>query len=455
MERKRQRFNKVVLVPLPLQGHITPMLQLGTILHSKGFSITVIHTKFNSPDPSKYPEFSFLSIPDNLSDQVISSGNTISLIFEINMNCQAPFLECLVRMTEQQKLHDEIACIIYDELMYFSDTAVARMKLPSITFCTTSAATFNARLDLLQLKEEGYLPFQDAALQDLVPGLHPLRFKDLPLSRFGATEDLFQLMSNLKARKTSSAFVINTVDILEKSLLLQVQQQVQGPVFPIGPLHLVAPASSSSLLEEDGSCITWLDKQSRNSVIYVSLGSLVLVEENEVAEMAWGLANSKQPFLWVIRPGLVINSQRKELLPEGFQETVGENGYIVKWAPQKEVLAHDSVGGFWTHCGWNSTMESLSQGVPMICRPSSGDQRVNARYIGHVWRVGLELNDKLERVEIERAVRRLMGAKEGGEMRQRAINLKEKIELCIGEGGSSYNSSSELEKLIMSFTPES
>lgn len=454
MERRDGR-NRVVLVPLPFQGHITAMLQLGAILHSKGFPITIIHTKFNSPDPSKHPEFRFLSFPDKLPDEGISSGNLVPIVLEINKNCRAPFLECLVQMMEQQKDHDKIACIIYDELMYFCDTAAATMKLPSITFYTMSAAMSIARLSVQKLKEEGYLPFQfsntESALLDLVPGLHPLRFRDLPLSRFGATDRFFQLISDVCSRKKSRAFVINTVDILEKPFLAQIQQHDHVPVFATGPLHQVAPASSSSLLQEDRSCIAWLDKQQVNSVIYVSLGSVVHIEENEVAEMAWGLSNSKHPFLWVIRPGSVIRSEEKELLPDGFEDAIGENGCIVNWAPQKEVLAHDSVGGFWTHCGWNSTMESLSQGVPMICRPSSGDQRVNARFISHVWKAGLESGDNLDRREVEKAVRRLMVDKEGEEMRQRANSLKEKIKLCIREGGSSYNSLTELEELIMSF----
>ncbi|KAJ6287783.1 hypothetical protein OIU77_001188, partial [Salix suchowensis] len=113
--------------------------------------------------------------------------------------------------------------------------------------------------------------------------------------------------------------------------------------------------------------------------------------------MAWGLANSKQPFLWVVRPGSVHGSEQVESLPDGFRAIVGE-------------------------------------------QPSFGDQKVTARYVSQVWRVGLHLEDELERGEIESAIRRLMADKEGDEMRQRAMNLKEKAELCIRTGGSSSNS---------------
>ena len=115
----------------------------------------------------------------------------------------------------------------------------------------------------------------------------------------------------------------------------------------------MAPTASTSLLTEDSDCITWLDEQATNSVIYVSLGSVATMEERELVEMAWGLANSEQPFLWVVRPGLVRGSAEWiEHLPEGYQETIQGRGCIVKWAPQKEVLAHGAVGGFLSHCGW-------------------------------------------------------------------------------------------------------
>ncbi|VVA37851.1 PREDICTED: UDP-glycosyltransferase, partial [Prunus dulcis] len=246
---------------------------------------------------------------------------------------------------------------------------------------------------------------------------HPLRFKDLPTSNLDTFENYSKLAVNAGNVRTASAIIWNTVDCLEQSSLAQIQQQCQVPIFSIGPLHKIAPAASSSLLEEDTSCIAWLEKQSHKSVIYVSLGSVASIGEKELSEMAWGLANSNQPFLWVIRPGSICGLDWNETLPQGFIEAVGERGCIVKWAPQREVLAHGAVGGFWSHCGWNSTLESLSEGVPMICTPSFGDQKVHARYISQVWRVGVQLENKLERGEIERAVRTLMVDDDGEGMR--------------------------------------
>ena len=284
-----------------------------------------------------------------------------------------------------------------------------------------------------------------------MPELHPLRFKDLPFSLAANFGKFAELVAKVYRNRTSSAIIWNTMKSLEESALEQIQGQSQVPIFTIGPLHMILSANiSSSLIEVDRACLSWLDKQPQKSVIYVSsLGSIAALSEEELAEIAWGLANSKQPFLWVIRPGSVHGSDWIELLPKGFQDVVGDKGCIVRWAPQREVLAHPSVGGFWSHCGWNSTLESIGEGVPMICKPCFGDQRVNARYVSYVWRVGLEL-EELERGEIERAVRRLIWDDEGKEMRARIKELKEKFEICTRNGGASYSSLNELVNLVVS-----
>lgn len=177
----------------------------------------------------------------------------------------------------------------------------------------------------------------------------------------------------------------------------------------------------------------WLDRLAPNSVVYVSFGSLANIDKAEAIETAMGLANSDQAFLWVVRPGSVRGVEWVEL-PEGFEGKTRGRGLVVKWAPQMEVLAHPAVGGFWTHCGWNSTLESISEGVPMLCWACFGDQMVNARLVSGMLKV-----------EIERRIRRLMVGKESEEIRESVKRLREDVEGCIREGGSSHES---LESLI-------
>ena len=157
MEKNGQRCGQLVLLPCPFQGHINPMLQLGNILHSKGFSITIVHTDhFNSPNPSNNPNFKFIPIPDGLSANDISSGDLVSIIQRLNANCKSHFQECLSKII----ILEDIACIIYDELLYFTEEVANFLKLPSIILRTTSATTLLARTTLGQLKVQGRVSFR-------------------------------------------------------------------------------------------------------------------------------------------------------------------------------------------------------------------------------------------------------------------------------------------------------
>ncbi|CAA7037261.1 unnamed protein product [Microthlaspi erraticum] len=208
---------------------------------------------------------------------------------------------------------------------------------------------------------------------------------------------------------------------LEQDSLSHAREDFKLPMFAIGPSHSNFPASSSSLFTQDETCIPWLDKQQDKSVIYVSFGSLAKMSRTELIEIAWGLSNSDQPFLLVVRVGLVNGTIPQELL-----ERLNEKGKIVKWAPQQEVLKHRAVGGFFTHNGWNSVVESVCEGVPMICLPFIWDQFLNARFVSEVWRVGMHLENRIERNEIERAIRSLFLGNEGEAIRERMKVLKEK-----------------------------
>lgn len=245
--------------------------------------------------------------------------------------------------------------------------------------------------------------------------------------------------------------IFNTFKELEESELAKVQDEFGIPVFAIGPFHNYFSASLTSLLTQDRSSIAWLDKQAPKSVLYVSFGSIATVDESNLLEVAWGLVNSGQPFLWVVRPGM-LRSSSSQMLPDQVLNVVRDRSHIVQWAPQQEVLAHPAVAAFFTHCGWNSTLESISEGVPMVCSSFMGDQLVNSRWINDVWRVGVKLEEGLERGEIERAIRRVMEGHQGQEIRNRAFSLKEMAHHCIKPtSGSSYQALDGLLSFISSF----
>ncbi|KAJ9146731.1 hypothetical protein P3X46_028962 [Hevea brasiliensis] len=448
------KASRLVFVVYPFQGHINPMLQLATFLHSKGFSITITHPQFNSPNPSYHPEFTFIPVTNNLSESKLLPGDLLGDIKVLNKICQLPFELCMNKMLEKEDRDNPISCVIYDVLMHCAQTVANRLKLPGIALRTSAAATILSYFAVFPNPlEKGFGSLLDSMAEEFSTELQSLKLKELHASIKteyppDAVLELRAIITS--AIKDSSAIIINTMSYLEREALTKIQDIFNASIFPVGPFHKLAPTVSNSLLQEDRSCISWLDKQAPKSVLYVSFGSIVSMTEDELLEVAWGLANSELPFLWVLRPGLVRGSDLLEPLPEIFKKRVEERGCIVEWAPQQDLLAHSAVGGFWTHCGWNSTLESICEGVPMLCRPFFGDQFLNVRYVCHLWRVGLEL-EELEREKIVKAIRKLMVDGEGEEVRQRAVEFKEKAKLCQIEGGSSYCSLNDLAEHISSY----
>ncbi|KAL0003233.1 hypothetical protein SO802_017014 [Lithocarpus litseifolius] len=436
MEQRKGR--RLVLFPLPLQGHINPMLLLATILHSKGFSITIIHTNFNSLNPSHYPNFTFHSIPDGLLESEASSSDLVALVKLLNIKCTDPFRACMDKLLSDAS-QEPISCIISDPLFYFTQAVADSLKLPRVVLRTGGLSSFVVFAAFTLLRERGYFPIQDSQLEEPVVEFPPLKVKDLPMINTVDPNLYYEIIASVvNGSKASSGIILNSFEELEQSALDTLRQEFPNPIFPIGPFHKYnLTSSSSSLLAQDQSSISWLDKQAPKSVIYASFGSLAALSESQFLEIAWGLANSNQPFLWVVRPGLVRGSEWLEPLPTGFLQTLNGRAHIVKWAPQLEVLAHPAVGAFWTHNGWNSTLESICEGVPMICMPFFTDQKVNAKYVSQIWKVGLQLENGLDRLEIERYIKRLMVEKEGEELRDRISKLKEKAKFCLQQGGSS------------------
>lgn len=284
-------------------------------------------------------------------------------------------------------------------------------------------------------------------MEEPVAGFPFLRIKDMPL--FSTQKHTRKVLTCIyNGTKTASAIIWNSLWCLERVLFEKIEDESLVPVFPIGPLQKHCSIFSSNVLSEEQSCIAWLDKQAPSSVVYVSTGSVVTMSKDELLEMAWGLANSEQPFLWVVRACLVNGSDGVEQLPREFHEATRSRCRIASWLPQQKVLAHRSIGCFLTHNGWNSTIESIAEGVPMLCWPRVGDQRVNARFVSHVWRVGLQLEDRLMREEIDRAIRTLFMDDEGIKIQKRAKELKKKVEISLRQGGASSDFLGRLVKYI-------
>ncbi|EPS64674.1 hypothetical protein M569_10106, partial [Genlisea aurea] len=292
----------------------------------------------------------------------------------------------------------------------------------------------------------------ESKLEEPVAEFPPLRGKDLPSVNSGDPTDLAEFLKNIVASTgTASALVLNTFHHLESAAVADLNARIYPdlPIFLVGPFHKRLPnpsSSTTSLIPQDFSSIAWLDEQPPRSVLYVSFGSLAKMESADAARVAAALADAGCRFLWAIRPGSIKGSEWIENVD--IKPAEQSRCCVVKWAPQREVLRHGSVGGFWSHGGWNSTVESLAEGVPMICSPFFGDQMANSRYVGEVWKVGVRLEKGLEDgEEMEAAIRTVM--EEDGEMRRAAQAMKTAAEVCLRPGGSSHKALGDLVNFIL------
>lgn len=286
-----------------------------------------------------------------------------------------------------------------------------------------------------------------------------IRLRDIP-SFVRTTDPEDFMLKFIKAEseraKKASAIVLNTYDALEHEGLVSLASMLP-PVYSIGPLHLLLNQVTDSDLKligsnlwiEESGCLEWLDSKEPNSVVYVNFGSITVMTSDQLTEFAWGLANSDQTFLWVIRPDLVAGDSA--MLPPEFVSATKERGLFASWCSQEQVLSHPSIGGFLTHNGWNSTIESICGGVPMICWPFFAEQQTNCRYCCTEWGIGMEINSDVKRGEVESLVRELMGGEKGSEMKKKTREWKKMAEAAITSTGSScMNLDDMINKVLLS-----
>ncbi|KAF2282745.1 hypothetical protein GH714_043399 [Hevea brasiliensis] len=292
---------------------------------------------------------------------------------------------------------------------------------------------------------------------DWIPGMSNVRIKDMP--SFVRTTDVGEILYDfLKSEAenclNASAIIFNTFDEFEHEVLGAIAAKCPH-IYSIGPLSLLRrhmPVTElhsfkSNLWKEDANCLEWLDQREPNSVVYVNYGSVTVMTDHHMKEFAWGLANSKYSFLWIVRPDVVMGDSA--ILPEEFLEEIKDRGYIASWCPQDQVLSHPSVGVFLTHCGWNSLMESICAGVPVICWPFFAEQQTNCRYACTSWGIGMEVNADVKRDEIVCLLKEMMDGDNGKQMRQKALKWKRKAEEATDVGGSSYNDFSRFIKELI------
>ncbi|KAF5195519.1 Udp-glycosyltransferase 85a2 [Thalictrum thalictroides] len=461
-----------VCIPYPAQGHINPMLKVAKLLYTKGFHITFVNTEHNHNRLLKsrgldslngLPDFRFETIPDGLPPSNANSTQDIpTLCDSTTKNCLVPFRKLIDELNNTSATNvPPVTCIVSDGAMSFTLDVAHELSIPEIIFWTTSACGFACYLHYHLLVQRGLTPLKDESdltngyLEtpvDWITGMEHIRLRDFPT--FIRTTDPKAIMLNFVIREIertykASALILNTFDAFEQEVLngmitSELTQLPLPPIYTVGPLQLLLnqvpqtglESIGSNLWKDEPKCLEWLNSKEPNSVVYVNFGSITVMTPEQMIEFAWGLANSKQPFMWIIRPDLV--SGDSATLPPEFVTETQERGLLASWCPQEQVLNHTSIGGFLTHCGWNSTLESVCGGVPMICWPFFAEQQTNCRYACTDWGIGMEIDNNVKRNEVEILVRELMEGDKGKEMKLKVMEWKMKAEEATSPGGSSY-----------------
>ncbi|XP_045814340.1 7-deoxyloganetin glucosyltransferase-like [Trifolium pratense] len=457
-----------VLIAYPAQGHINPVFKLAKLLHLKGFYITFVNTEYNhkrllkSIGPNALDglsDFKFETIPDGLTPVEGDTGDVMqdipSLSKSVRENCLQPYCELLHRLNHSDNV-PPITCLVSDCCMSFTIQAAEKFALPNLLLFPASACSLLNILHFRSFLEKGIIPLKDESYLsngyletkvDWIPGLKNFRLKDIV--DFIRTTDPNDIMLQFfidvadSLHRDFTVIVLNTFNELESDVI-NVLSSMFPSVYPIGPLPLLLNQTAnnhqleslgSNLWIEDTKCLKWLDSKELESVIYVNFGSITVMTPEQLYEFAWGLANSKKSFMWIIRPDLVIGGS--VVLSSEFVNEISDRGLIASWCPQEKVLNHPSVGGFLTHCGWNSTIESICAGVPMLCWPFFADQPTNCRVICNEWEIGIEIDTNAKREEVKKVINELIVGEKGKKMRRKVRELKKKAEENTSHGGYS------------------
>ncbi|WOH13918.1 hypothetical protein DCAR_0933431 [Daucus carota subsp. sativus] len=447
----------VLLVSYPAQGHITPLLRLGNLLASTGLLVTFSTTKDAGSSIRKASKNIDEASP--VGDGMIRFEFFDDGLVQNNDGQERPSLDYKVAqvalhgteaVTRIVKKHERegrpVACLINNPFVPWVSNIAETLNIPNAVLWVQSCACFSAyyhyynKLAIFPTESDPeidvQLPSMPLLKHDEIPSfLHPQTpfpvLREVILGQFKMLPKTFCVLV-----ETFQELETEVIEYMSKFCLLK----------PIGPLFK-NPKSSNSSIQADfikvDDCMDFLNSKEHATVVYISFGSVVSLNQEQTNEIAYGILNSGVSFLWVLKQPTMPGSGLSVVLPENFLEKIGDKGKVVNWCAQKEVLQHPSVACFVTHCGWNSTLEAISSGVPVVAFPAWGDQVTNAKYLVDVLEVGVRLSrgDQTEKVaisrdRIEKCLKEAFGPK-AAELKKNALKWKQVAEEAVAEGGSS------------------
>ncbi|GLU24331.1 hypothetical protein SLE2022_402740 [Rubroshorea leprosula] len=457
----------IVLYPSPQIGHLISMVELGKLIlnHQPSLRIHILNppppysvdstAPYISATSGTIPSITFHQLP-TITLSTSSSRHHESLVFETLLLNNPNVHNALLSISKNYNIRSFI-------MDFFNTPAfdvAFTLNIPAYYFFTSGAGALALLLYIPTIHKNTTKSFKDLHTILDFPGIPPIPSLDVPKPFLEREDGIYKWFLNVCISLPKSAgIMVNTFEMLEPRPLKAMRDGQCVPDGPTAPIHCVGPLIATSdrgggsTSDSISQCLTWLNSQPSKSVVFLCFGSLGLFSVGQLKEIAVGLEKSGQRFLWVVRNPPTENQSvdikapsdpdLNSLLPERFLERTKQRGLVVKsWAPQVEVLNHDSVGGFVTHCGWNSILEAVCAGVPMVAWPLYAEQRLNRVLLVEEIKIALPIveseNGFVNSAEVEKRVTELMELEEGKSIRERTVAMKHAAKAALREGGSSH-----------------
>ncbi|KZV27324.1 zeatin O-glucosyltransferase-like [Dorcoceras hygrometricum] len=435
----------VMMVPFPAQGHLNQLMQLSCLLSRSGLQVHYIgssihnrqaRVRVNGLDPQDVSKIHFHDIPTPTFESPSPNPDTsrkfpgqLQPAWDASLSQRQPVFEFLREVAKEYKrvvvIHDPLMAFVVQDVVSIPNAESYAFNCISVF--SQAAFTYEGMGKRFPFELPREIPISEGCVSDEVVALAAVHHEPL----------------NYRAGDLH-----NTSRLIEGPYLdLLADKDIAGDrkIWAIGPI--IPPKIPSR--DSTPKCLQWLDQQEPNSVIYVSFGTTTSLSDEEIKELALGLEQSGQKFIWVLRDAdkadIFTGEMRRAQLPQGFEERVEGVGVVVRdWAPQPEILAHPATGGFMSHCGWNSCIESITMGVPIAAWPMHSDQPRNAFLMCDILKVGIFVREwdphnaeMMKASSIANVVKRLMASEEGEEIRKRAEELGVSVRRATEEGGES------------------
>ncbi|KAM1139477.1 hypothetical protein FF1_039621 [Malus domestica] len=466
METKSHEQLHIFFFPYMAQGHFIPLINMAKLFASRGVKSTLITTPLNAPLFSKEIQSSKklgfdveifvikfpteeVGLPQGCENANLATTREMKEKFIKATFLLQPQIE---QILDEHRPH----CLVADVFFPWATDVAAKFGVPRIIFHGIGFFAMCASLSVALYEPHAKLSSDSEVFT--IPNF-PVEIKltrsQVPTFPKHSSEFTKLFKEAREIEEKSYGFIVNSFYELEPAFADHYRTVFGRKAWHIGPLSSVNKAADDEASLDQHECLNWLNSKKPNSVVYICFGSTTNFIDSQLLEIAAGLEASGQEFIWVVKRE---KNDKEEWLPEGFEKRMEGKGLIIRgWAQQVPILEHEAIGAFVTHCGWNSILEGVSAGVPMITWPVSAEQFYNEKLVTEVLKTGVAVGvkqwgtvldvkeDSVKKETVEKAVNQVMVSEEAEGMMGRARVLREMATRAVEEGGSSF---SDLTSLI-------